>query len=65
MENNNEFKFTLTQNQFVNILQVLFIALKLLDKIDWNWFFVLLPMICWGIIMLIALIIWVIKYIIS
>lgn len=63
MENNNDFNFTITQNQFVNLLQVLFIALKLLDKIDWGWFFVLLPMICWGLIVLIALILWIFKYI--
>ena len=62
MENNNDFNFTITQNQFVNLLQVLFIALKILNKIDWGWFFVLLPIICWGVIVLIALILWVIKY---
>jgi len=30
---------------FVGFLQILFIALKLTDEIDWSWFYVLLPTI--------------------
>ncbi|MFA5387333.1 MAG: hypothetical protein WC322_02965 [Candidatus Paceibacterota bacterium] len=29
---------------FVGVLTVLFIALKLLDKIDWSWWWVLSPL---------------------
>ncbi len=30
---------------FSSLLTILFIALKLLDKIDWSWFFVLSPIL--------------------
>lgn len=33
------------QITLVNMLQVLFIGLKLTEEIDWNWFLVLLPVI--------------------
>lgn len=42
---------------FIGLLQVLFIALKLLGVIDWNWFFVLLPLIIELVIFLVLIII--------
>lgn len=42
---------------FVGLLTILFIALKLLEKIDWSWWWVLSPLwISWGIAIGIALI---------
>ena len=31
---------------FIGLLQIVFIVLKLIDKIDWSWWWVLAPM--WG-----------------
>ena len=45
---------------FVSLLTILFIALKLLDKIDWSWWWVLSPLWIsvglWIFILLIVLI---------
>ena len=36
---------------FIGGLQLVFIALKLLDKIDWSWWWVLSPLwIIWGVV---------------
>ena len=43
--------------QFVSLLTVLFIALKLTGYIDWNWFLVLLPIIIGPIIFLLLLVV--------
>lgn len=47
---------------FVGLLQVAFIVLKLIDKIQWSWLWVLAP--TWiSFIILIAVIVWVsVKY---
>ena len=42
---------------FIGVLSILFIALKLLDKIDWSWTWVLSPLWIAGIICIIMLII--------
>ena len=43
---------------FVGALTILFIALKLCDKIDWSWFWVLSPIwISIGVVVLVLLII--------
>ncbi|WP_104721438.1 hypothetical protein [Helicobacter mesocricetorum] len=34
---------------FLAALQILFIALKLTEKIDWSWFLVLMPFILYGV----------------
>ena len=36
-------------------LQVLFIALKLLDKIDWSWWWVLAP--TWGVVVIVIVLV--------
>ena len=43
---------------FVGLLQIVFITLKLLDKIDWSWFWVLSPLwISTSIVIIILIII--------
>ena len=47
---------------FIGMLQILFIALKLLGKIDWNWFWVLSPtLISLGLLVTIILIVTIIN----
>jgi hypothetical protein len=50
---------------FPTLLAILFIALKLLDKIDWSWWWVLAPIwMPWGLflfVMLATLVVCVIK----
>ena len=45
---------------FFGVLTILFIALKLLGKIDWSWWIVLAPM--WGVfaLVIVILIVWLI-----
>ena len=52
-ENNNSSKNTI----FIELLAVLFIALKLLGKINWSWWWVLSPIWIQLIIVLIAFIV--------
>lgn len=40
MQNNNNYGGI----SFVGLLQITFIVLKLIDKIDWSWWWVLSPM---------------------
>ncbi len=40
MQNNNHYGGI----SFVGLLQITFIVLKLIDKIDWSWWWVLSPM---------------------
>ena len=40
---------------FIGLLQIVLITLKLLDKIDWSWWFVLSPI--WGSVALFILIV--------
>ena len=40
---------------FVGLLQITFIVLKLIDKIDWSWWWVLSPMWISSIIFIVAL----------
>lgn len=58
----------MTQNQssngvnFVSLLTLLFIALKLLDKINWSWWWVLSPMLIlalfWiGVLLIVGLVV--------
>jgi ATP/ADP translocase len=46
---------------FVSLLTIVFITLKLLDKIDWSWFLVLSPIIISFALVLILIIIWFIS----
>jgi len=50
---------------FVGLLTIVFIILKLVDKIDWTWFWVLSPIIFgaifWGFIVLIVILIAALK----
>ena len=51
-------KINYSSGGFVGLLTILFIALKLLDKIDWSWFWVLSPIwISMGLVILVLLII--------
>lgn len=45
------------KSEFLNLLTLLFIGLKLTGHIDWNWFWVLLPMLLWiiGALIVIAI----------
>jgi hypothetical protein len=56
---------TIFGSGFLGHLTILFIALKLLNKIYWSWFWVLSPIIIPAIIIGIILIIGIIAYIIS
>jgi len=38
-------EITIFNGSFLGMLTILFIALKLLDKIDWSWFWVLSPIL--------------------
>jgi len=38
-------EITIFNSGFLGMLTILFIALKLLDKIDWSWFWVLSPIL--------------------
>ena len=38
-------EITISDGGFLGMLTILFIGLKLLDKIDWSWFWVLSPII--------------------
>jgi len=42
---------------FLTLIQILFIALKLTNFIDWSWFYVLLPLIIEAIIYIICILI--------
>ena len=47
---------------FTGALTILFIALKLLNKIDWNWWWVLSPLwICTILIIFVAIIIGIVE----
>lgn len=50
---------------FVGLLALLFIALKLLDKIDWPWLWVLSPLWIsiglWAVVLLGILIFWLVE----
>ncbi|MFH2027817.1 MAG: hypothetical protein ABIJ08_01640 [Nanoarchaeota archaeon] len=46
---------------FLGLLQIVFITLKLLDKINWSWFWVLSPFLIPTIMVIIILIIMIIK----
>ncbi len=50
---------------FVGCLQILFIALKLLNKIDWSWWWVLSPLWISGILLLIVFLIFFIVVVLS
>jgi hypothetical protein len=55
-------RITIVNGGFLGMLTILFIALKLLDKIDWSWFWVLSPIlipliIVFGILFIIGIII--------
>jgi len=51
---------------FIGLLTLLFIALKLLNKIDWSWWWVLSPIwISFGIVIFIILIIIILAIIIE
>jgi len=51
---------------FIGLLTLLFIALKLLNKIDWSWWWVLSPIwISFGIVIFIILIIIILAIIIK
>lgn len=41
---------------FIGVLQIVFITLKLIGKIDWSWFWVLSPVI-FSIILIVAILI--------
>ena len=43
---------------FIGLLQIVFIVLKLIDKIDWSWWWVLAPM--WGSFALVFVIFFVV-----
>lgn len=43
MNNNNNSTTVRSGIGFTGVLQIVFIVLKLLDKIDWSWFWVLAP----------------------
>lgn len=45
MVTNNETQKYMPQITLVNMLQVLFIGLKLTEQIDWSWWLVLLPVL--------------------
>ena len=54
-----------TSGLFVTLLQVLFIALKLLKKIDWSWWWVWSP--TWittllGILIVVIVVFWKLKH---
>ena len=39
---------------FIGLLQIVFIVLKLIDKIDWSWWWVLAPL--WGTFVLVLVV---------
>lgn len=50
---------------FVGLLQITFIVLKLIDKIDWSWWWVLSPMWISSIIFILVLIIVILALIVK
>jgi len=57
MKANIDFKIPLFSFDFVGMLQVAFIVLKIIDKVEWSWVWVMAPMWIGVSIGLIALVI--------
>ena len=61
MQNNNNYGGI----SFVGLLQITFIVLKLIDKIDWSWWWVLSPMWISSIIFILVFIMIILSLIVK
>ena len=50
---------------FVGLLQITFIVLKLIDKIDWSWWWVLAPMWISSLFVIVAIVLVIVALILN